>query len=691
MLTYGAGAPQSRRRESLRTATAAVATSRADGRDRRVDLAGRSLDVAVAARPCVALRTPRRARGAAPRRRGAVLGDRHADAAPATVGRRRRADRGRRRARARRSTGVGPSTSAPGGQRRRGRAGRRRPPGAPVSDGDARGRRQVQRGALGELAVGEPGRVPAHQRLHRRERRVGDDHDDSAVGRPGAPARPRSASGAAPPRPRAGRAARAAGRRRAAARPRTPPSATGSAPGVATTSAGLVGHGREHAVAPRRAHRRRRGNARPSSSAVRRAPTTCARKLACRRSSGTRHVGRRPAAPARTPARSAVAGRRAARRSARSAPARGSARRRATARSRGAAPGRAPGPSASASRAASQATLGSRAAARGRVARELGVVADGAHPRRARRARRAVGVERLRPAGTRPAARPRPCARARRRAAPRRSRCARSASTSRTCGYGARGSACRSSPSSQTTARPRSRTGANTAARVPTTTRAAPRRDREPAAVALGRAEVGGEHDARLRRRARRPARAASPRDVARVGDDDEHAPPGRDGRPPRPRRARAPASAPGQRRPHRARRVAAAERVEERRRRRMPGPRRREVAFAAGRCGGVGRGRRRRRLGLDPGVPRRHREAQDVGERAGVAVGDRPGQRGDLGGRAPARRETTFCSRASLPTSPCSVVGEPLEHEAVDQPPGEPHPHPRAATAASASAAGTA
>ena len=51
----------------------------------------------------------------------------------------------------------------------------------------------------------------------------------------------------------------------------------------------------------------------------------------------------------------------------------------------------------------------------------------------------------------------------------------RRASTSRTCGYGARGSACSGSPSSQTTARPRSWTGANADARVPTTTSACPR------------------------------------------------------------------------------------------------------------------------------------------------------------------------------------------------------------------------
>ena len=50
----------------------------------------------------------------------------------------------------------------------------------------------------------------------------------------------------------------------------------------------------------------------------------------------------------------------------------------------------------------------------------------------------------------------------------------RRAATSRACQPGACGSASDSSPSSHTTIAPRSTTGANTAARVPTTTRAAP-------------------------------------------------------------------------------------------------------------------------------------------------------------------------------------------------------------------------
>ena len=53
--------------------------------------------------------------------------------------------------------------------------------------------------------------------------------------------------------------------------------------------------------------------------------------------------------------------------------------------------------------------------------------------------------------------------------------CARISSTSRAWGYGARGSSCRSSPSSQIATSPSSCTGANMAARVPITIRTAPR------------------------------------------------------------------------------------------------------------------------------------------------------------------------------------------------------------------------
>ena len=54
--------------------------------------------------------------------------------------------------------------------------------------------------------------------------------------------------------------------------------------------------------------------------------------------------------------------------------------------------------------------------------------------------------------------------------------CARSSAISRACGYGERGSAYPSSPSSHNTIKPRFRTGANTALRVPTTMETSRRR-----------------------------------------------------------------------------------------------------------------------------------------------------------------------------------------------------------------------
>ena len=100
---------------------------------------------------------------------------------------------------------------------------------------------------------------------------------------------------------------------------------------------------------------------------------------------------------------------------------------------------------------------------------------------------------------------------------------ARISSTSRAWGYGARGSSYRSSPSSQIATRPRSRTGANAAARVPITTRTAPRRDGQERAVALRRAGVGAEHDVSA---LAEPGgqRRVEPVDVAVVGDADQRA-----------------------------------------------------------------------------------------------------------------------------------------------------------------------
>ena len=209
------------------------------------------------------------------------------------------------------------------------------------------------------------------------------------------------------------------------------------------------------------------------------------------------------------------------------------------------------------------------------------------------------------------------------------------ASTSRTCGYGARCSACRSSPSSQTTARPRSRDrGEHRRPGADDRADGAPPH-RQPRAVALRGAGLGGQ-DGVPPRAAPGRDRRADPGDVTVVGDDDERAPPGRqrrldrDGRAVRPRRARAARSRP------RAGARPAATLAQERRRRRCTGPRSRRLRPAAGR-------RRERRLagrlGLDPRVPGRHRQPQDVGQRAGVPVRHLPGQGERPPARAPVRR----------------------------------------------------
>ena len=187
--------------------------------------------------------------------------------------------------------------------------------------------------------------------------------------------------------------------------------------------------------------------------------------------------------------------------------------------------------------------------------------------------------------------------------------------------YGARGSACRSSPSSHTTTRPRSATGAQAAARVPTATRTRPAPHGQPAPVALGRAEVGREDDV-----GHVAERGGDPGDVARVGQH-HHRPPatggaggdgGRDlGRPARP----------GQRGPDGPRRTPLGEGLQQRGTGRVALP-------AAGQRRRGRRGGLPGRLGLDAGVPRGQGQAQDVVQRPGPAVGDRPRQRRDLVGQ---------------------------------------------------------
>ena len=262
----------------------------------------------------------------------------------------------------------------------------------------------------------------------------------------------------------------------------------------------------------------------------------------------------------------------------------------------------------------------------------------------------------------------------RRPARRRRSSWARVSSTCSACGYGARGSACRSSPSSQIATRPRSATGAKAAARVPMTTR--PRRGWRAGTAGTAR-------PARARRAGRRgdPVRAAvsaasSAVEVAGVGHDHDHAAStverrgGRLGEPGRPVLA-------GQGGQHRPGRPALGQRGQERRAGRVVRPgRRRQRGRAPG---------RRRRA---PACPRRagcvstracrgrHGEAEHVGEGAGVPVGDRPGQLGDL--RLQHRLGRDHPLQEGQPALVLGV-GPPVQHEAVDQLPGEADPHPAA------------
>ncbi len=203
---------------------------------------------------------------------------------------------------------------------------------------------------------------------------------------------------------------------------------------------------------------------------------------------------------------------------------------------------------------------------------------------------------------------------------------------------------------------------------------------REPLRVPLLGTGVGGEHRVPpLPQQGRQ--RGVDPGDGPPVRQDDECPSAGGQGRRDGPGQLLAPLR-PGQRVPHGPGRAAGGQRLQEGRTPLVPppGPRLR----CRGRRQGLGGGAL-----LGPGVARRHRELQDVGEAARVPVGDRPGQpeqflaqhrlgRDDLGegGQRPG----------------VVGLGQPLDEEAVDQPaaltaslphpvpPGpEPHPDPHA------------
>ena len=389
----------------------------------------------------------------------------------------------------------------------------------------------------------------------------------------------------------------------------------------------------EHLVRPRRCSTGTPGNARPSSSAVRRAPTTMARSRrdpqaahrngGVRRAApaavrGARHVVRVPprqrqrarAAPAAGRGPALLAGQRRARTRARHlhqhrragrqrGPRRVERHRRDPGRARRRVPGQLPVVSPRPPRSAAR-----RPAASSRAA-----TISGAHRESTSSCASAVRREARRPAATR------------RLSAPA------GISTSRTCGYGARGSACRSSPSSQTTNTPGSRTGANDAR---------PRADHDPRARrAAPPATAGTARPARGRRTAppravlagQRHARRVQPGHVAVVGHDQQRAPAGRPPRSPPASASRAGQSSPGSACHTACGPPPGPQRVQERRPARVAAPSRRAGA-PRGSCGRFGR-----RLGLDPRVPRRDRQPQHVDHGAGVPVGDRPGQRRDLRG----------------------------------------------------------
>ncbi len=205
-------------------------------------------------------------------------------------------------------SGTGPNTSAPAGSSAAlqqlddilAAAGHRGHPGH---------RRKAQLGPLGQLTDRMADRIPAHQRLHRPQGRPPRSPRPCRPPPGHGPARRRPASGAAPPPPPADPAAPAAPSRPAAARRRTRrPRPPARRPGVLTTSAGAPGTDVRTWSRPE-VRTGTAGNARPSSSAVRRAPTIWARSRApphsgqCQSGSGASAPGagqlaRAPATPA---------------------------------------------------------------------------------------------------------------------------------------------------------------------------------------------------------------------------------------------------------------------------------------------------------------------------------------------------------------------------------------------------------
>ena len=266
-----------------------------------------------------------------------------------------------------------------------------------------------------------------------------------------------------------------------------PSGATGSAPGVATTSAGPAGMSASTAVAgagPQHhpgkrptqlfGRSRRARPPRPQRGAAARGQRQSAAGRPHQRQDGEpRRAARQRSAAVRAPGRLPVLGARQRRQVA--AP--GHLHQHRAALVQGG-PGGAKGQRRQPGRSGH------------RVALQLHVLAQRHDAGCGLPQQRPVGRDRLRPAGLPQQAPPRQVS-----AKPPSSSAApsideRSTATSRACGYGARGSACRSSPSSQTTINPRSATGANTADRVPTHRPDRTARHRQPAPVTSLRTRV---------------------------------------------------------------------------------------------------------------------------------------------------------------------------------------------------------
>ena len=265
------------------------------------------------------------------------------------------------------------------------------------------------------------------------KRRVGHDDDLTALPAPAGPAPPQAANGAGSPRPPAGRAGRAVPTCRAGvrlrSRPRRParrPAWRRPAPPRPARSASTPSRPEVRTTTP--------GNARPSSSAVRRAPTTPARSRCLPQTVQVQSTEGRPHQPQDgiAPAEPRVSG-----------PSQNAAPCRAAAVGAGerglVAPPAAPGPAPAdrrpaRSRAACHATVGSRAArapgSRPRSASSPTGTTRGAAARTAARGWASGAAHR----DCERAAPTRRSWRGRRSAGQRRSRWARCTRTSRTCG-----------------------------------------------------------------------------------------------------------------------------------------------------------------------------------------------------------------------------------------------------------------